>query len=222
MVASIFTGIPSMIYDNVLILKPEMVEIDDSARVDSFTKIEGGLGVHIGPGVHISSFAHVGVGGGRVVIGANAAVTSGAVILSGTNTMAGQAMSSAAPAEMQVVERKTTTIGECAFIGTKAIVYPGVTVGRYAVVKAGSIVTKNVADYAVVAGAPAVVVGHREQQGDGSFVTRYLPKLREIANARDVATVQEVMREKYDFEPPARFVADFIDYNEELTREMTP
>ena len=75
--------------------------------------------------------------------------------------MAGEAMSSAAPEKMQVVTRKTTHIGECAFIGAHSIVYLGITVGHHAVVKANSVVTKDVEPYAIVAGAPARVVGNR-------------------------------------------------------------
>jgi len=35
---------------------------------------------------------------------------------------------------------------------------PGVTIGKYAIVGAGAIVTKDVPDYAVVVGIPAKVV----------------------------------------------------------------
>lgn len=146
-----------------IFLKPEMIHIYHGARIDGMVKVEGGMGVHIGPGCHVSSFAHLNIGGGLLFIGENAAVTSGAAILSGTNVMAGQAMSSAAPQEMQVVVRKRTEIGDFAFIGAHAIVYPGVKVGRYAVVKAASVVTKDVPDYAVVAGIPAQVVGDRRE-----------------------------------------------------------
>ena len=45
-----------------------------------------------------------------------------------------------------------------AWLGMNVTVCPGVTIGRYAVVGAGAVVTKDVPDYAVVAGVPAKVI----------------------------------------------------------------
>lgn len=47
------------------------------------------------------------------------------------------------------------------WIGTRAIVLHGVTVGRGSVVGAGSVVTKSVPEFSVVAGSPARVVRSR-------------------------------------------------------------
>ncbi len=47
------------------------------------------------------------------------------------------------------------TIGAVASIGAGAVILPGITVGRRAVVGAGAVVTKDVADFEVVAGNPA-------------------------------------------------------------------
>ncbi len=46
-------------------------------------------------------------------------------------------------------------IGEGSWIATGAIVLPGVTVGRYSIVGAGAVVTKDVPDFTMVAGVPA-------------------------------------------------------------------
>jgi UDP-2-acetamido-3-amino-2,3-dideoxy-glucuronate N-acetyltransferase len=48
-----------------------------------------------------------------------------------------------------------TTVSTGATLGAGAIVLPGVTVGDYALVAAGSLVTKDVSPYALVRGAPA-------------------------------------------------------------------
>lgn len=52
-------------------------------------------------------------------------------------------------------------IGDRVWIGYRAIVLPGVTIGQGAVVAAGSVVTKDVEPFAIVAGNPARVVGQR-------------------------------------------------------------
>jgi len=44
------------------------------------------------------------------------------------------------------------------WIGAKAVILPGVTIGRGAVVGAGAIVTKDVPPFTVVAGNPARIV----------------------------------------------------------------
>lgn len=45
-----------------------------------------------------------------------------------------------------------------AWLGLNITICPGVTIGKYAVVAAGAVVTKDVPDYAVVGGVPAKVI----------------------------------------------------------------
>lgn len=47
------------------------------------------------------------------------------------------------------------------WIGARAILLPGVKVGQGAIVGAGSVVTKSVPSYAIVAGNPARIIGSR-------------------------------------------------------------
>ena len=55
-------------------------------------------------------------------------------------------------------------IGDYVFIGPSVIILPGVTVGNGAVVGAGAVVTKDVAEYTVVAGVPALKIGERKNK----------------------------------------------------------
>ena len=53
-------------------------------------------------------------------------------------------------------------IKHCAWIGAGAIILPEVTIGEYSIVGAGSVVTKDVEPYTIVAGNPCRVIGHIE------------------------------------------------------------
>lgn len=50
---------------------------------------------------------------------------------------------------------KETRVCEGAFVGVHCVVLPGVVIGRRAIVAAGSVVTRDVGEETVVAGAPA-------------------------------------------------------------------
>lgn len=54
-----------------------------------------------------------------------------------------------------------TKIGNDVWIGTRAIIKKGVTIGDGAVVAAGAVVTKNVPPYAIVAGVPTKIIKYR-------------------------------------------------------------
>jgi len=53
-----------------------------------------------------------------------------------------------------------TLVREGASLGGGAILLPGVTVGRYAMIGAGALVTRDVPDHALAYGSPARVHGH--------------------------------------------------------------
>lgn len=55
-------------------------------------------------------------------------------------------------------------IGDYVFIGPRAIILPGVRIGKGAVVAAGAVVTKDVAEFSVVGGVPAEVIGERKNK----------------------------------------------------------
>ena len=58
---------------------------------------------------------------------------------------------------------RKTLVKEGASIGANATIVCGHTIGRYAMVAAGAVVTKDVPDYALAAGVPARVIGHVER-----------------------------------------------------------
>lgn len=60
--------------------------------------------------------------------------------------------------------RSPVEIGDYVFIGPRSIILPGVKIGKGAVVAAGAVVTKNVPEFAIVAGIPAVKIGDRKNK----------------------------------------------------------
>jgi len=56
---------------------------------------------------------------------------------------------------------KPVTIEDYVFIGPRAIILPGVTIGRGAVIAAGAVVTHDVPPGSISAGVPAKVIGDR-------------------------------------------------------------
>ena len=150
------------LYGPLIVLRPEMIEIQEGARIDGMVKLEGGQGLTIGKHVHVASHSHIGIGGGKVMIGDYAGLASGCKVLSGSNLPEGYAMSAAAPRELQVVSRGMTIIGPRAFVGVNAVVMPGVTVNEGAVIGCGAVVTHDVPAWEVWAGVPAHKIGYRE------------------------------------------------------------
>ena len=56
-----------------------------------------------------------------------------------------------------------TLVREGASLGTNCTIVCGHTIGRRALVAAGAVVTKDVPDYAIVAGVPARIIGKTEE-----------------------------------------------------------
>ena len=72
---------------------------------------------------------------------------------------------------------------EGASLGAGAILLPGITVGRFAMVGAGALVTRDVPDFALVYGSPAQVHGHVCRCGQHAAVRERRPRPAPAAGA---------------------------------------
>lgn len=66
-------------------------------------------------------------------------------------------------------EYRQTLVKKGASIGANATIVCGVTIGEYALIGAGAVVTKDVPDYALVYGSPARVKGYVCRCGEGKL-----------------------------------------------------
>ncbi len=73
-------------------------------------------------------------------------------------------LSMSAPMFQQPCISKPVILEDDVWIGTRAVILPGVTLGKGAVVAAGAVVNQNVKPYDIVGGVPATVLKSRKQR----------------------------------------------------------
>lgn len=171
------------------------VHVHPSAIVDD--------GARIGPGTRIWHFCHVLAGatigarctlgqnvmvGGRVVIGDGVKIQNNVSLYDGViledDVFCGPSMVfTNVLTPRAFVDRKAefapTLVRRGATIGANATIVCGVTIGEYAMVGAGAVVTRDIADHALVVGAPARRIGWVGRSGDRLTDTLVCPRTGE-------------------------------------------
>lgn len=128
----------------------------------------------IGPRVRIRNPSNITIGTGTAIIG-RAWIDSWGPVHIGRNVLLNDDVSLLTASHVVnsvdlVEDVRPITIGNYAWLPQRIIVLPGVSIGESAVVGTGSVVTRDVPEYTVVAGNPALVVSKRERQA-----FRYVP-----------------------------------------------
>ncbi len=92
---------------------------------------------------------------GGIEIGENVSISAEVCILTADHDPASPAFAG---------RNRPVHVRDYAFIGTRAMILQGVTIGKGAVVAAGAVVTKDVAPFEIVAGCPARKIGLRNSE----------------------------------------------------------
>ena len=151
---------------------PCAIALDEACVLQSGDEYEIGAGSSIHLGAWTDSPGRLRIGNestinqncrldsrGGLTIGHRVSISSDCVILTADHDVHAPSFTG---------RQSATTIGDYAFIGTRAMLLPGLTVGEGAVVGSGAVVTHDVAPYTIVAGVPARPIGERAQSLDYS------------------------------------------------------
>lgn len=155
------------------------VVIDDNVFIDALGEwgVRLGDGVTVARGCSIKSSSVLWTTSKGFVMGNNSSLgdfsfvgAAGGVKI-GSNVLGGQRLSfhsenhnykdASRPIREQGVRREGIVVEDDCWLGTGSIFLDGVTVGRSSVVAAGSVVTRSIPPYSIVAGVPAKVIGTR-------------------------------------------------------------
>lgn len=142
---------------------PQNISIGDYVWIDHHVTMSATIGgIHIGRRAHISPGVVIS-GLCEVFIDDYVGLSRGVMIFSHSEApRAGKRMSGPMiPEEFKAMVSKPVRIEKDAFLGTNAIVLPGVTIGQGAVVGANSVVTRSIPPWSIAVGIPAQVVSKR-------------------------------------------------------------
>jgi UDP-2-acetamido-3-amino-2,3-dideoxy-glucuronate N-acetyltransferase len=150
-----------LVGEGVSIFHPELVNlygcrVGDFTRIGAFVEIQKNASVGARCKISSHSFICEGVTiEDEVFIGHGVMFTND--LLPRATTADGTLQSDA---DWKVIE---TRVRQGASIGSNATILPGIVIGKYAMIGAGAVVTREVSDYAIVAGNPAVQTGDIRQ-----------------------------------------------------------
>lgn len=129
-------------------------------------------GFYLGKKSTIEDFCTINNGVGKIYIGDNTRIGIGSVLIGpvsiGDDVRLAQNVVVTAlnhnyqdvskPISEQGVNTEQVYIGDETWIGANAVILPGIFIGKHCIVAAGSIVTRNVPSFSVVAGNPARII----------------------------------------------------------------
>ena len=158
------SGFNLMEYSILNALSYNGVEIGNNFTLGKYAIIECtgvlrdvGNSLKIGNNVGINHYCFIGVRG-NITIGDNVIFGPRVSIFSENHNFERLDI----PIKKQGVTKENTIIGNDVWVGANVSIMPGVKIGNGCVIAAGSVVTKNIPDFSVVAGVPAKIIKNRK------------------------------------------------------------
>ena len=160
-------------------------EFEGNNKINQNTSFDGHLGYssYVGPDCSICGYVgkYCSIGSGVTVVRGkhpiSEMVSSSPIFYSNSNTLPKMIANSNSFNEHEYIEYENASypvvIKNDVWIGTRAMIMEGVTIGDGAVIAAGAIVTHDVPPYAIVAGVPAKVLRYRFEQHTIEYLCKY-------------------------------------------------
>jgi acetyltransferase-like isoleucine patch superfamily enzyme len=158
----------------------QSVTIDSSTQISrrSVIRVKDGGSIRIGRNCAIHDFAMIMTYGGDITIGDDCSLNPFAIVYGHGGVRIGTGVRIAAhtviipanhnlgddrvPMRLAGIAARGIAIGDHVWLGAGCRILDGVHIGTNAVVGAGSVVTRSVADHTTVAGVPARPIGQRQ------------------------------------------------------------
>ena len=149
----------------------EDVEIGDGTKVWHFCHIQKGARIgencSFGQNVNISNNVKI---GNNVKVQNNVSIYEGVEledgVFCGPSCVFTNDLTPRAEFPKGTAGYKKTVVKHGASIGANATIVCGHTIGEYAMIAAGAVVTKDVSPYTLVAGIPAKIIGKVDEKGN--------------------------------------------------------
>lgn len=153
--------------------------------------------IYVGNDVHLGMRPTLNASRSSIRIG-NKVIFGPEVTIRGGNhrtDMVGRFIFDITDAEKRPEDDRGVVIEDDVWVGTRAIILHGVTIGRGAVVGAGALVTKSVPPYAIVGGIPAKVIRFR---WDVDTIMLHESKLYPVEQRLERATLERLQAENWN------------------------
>jgi len=138
--------------------------------MESASVIGIGKGADFDNGCNIIMKDHANMGDHALVEGNHAIVTIGRHVMMGRHCTIIAQNHRYLEEGFDGFEGKDVIIDDFAWIGHRVIILPGVRIGKYAIIGAGAVVPKDIPDFAIAVGNPAVVKKYRKKREKSKVV----------------------------------------------------
>lgn len=157
------------------------LEISDNVNIGRFTSLNG-------PGTRVSAKIN------KIIIGSFCSIASGVVMqeyyhkYDRITTYYVNKNIFGEKTEIDIFSKGSIVIEDDVWIGSNSVILSGVTVGRGSIIGAGSVVTRDIPRYSIVAGNPAKIIKNRFDEQTVKFLeisewwTWDISKLKEHKN----------------------------------------